>query len=96
MPHIQELHEDLSSKGFQVISINTEPENTSTVREFIKKQGLTFPVYIDSGAMIRDFKVNTFPTLLVVDRRGVIRDIHVGAISLFSIRQNIEALLASE
>ena len=95
MPHMKKLYDDLGPKGLTFVSVNTEPDNLIGVREFVAKNELRFPVYVDSGAMRRRFMVDTFPTVMMVDRNNVIRHIHIGSTSIKTLRREAEALLAA-
>jgi peroxiredoxin len=92
MPHLEDLHRDLSSRGFRLLSINTEPDNIRGVRAFIREHGLTFPVYIDRGLQAR-FRVDTLPTAFLVAPDGEVEELYIGAVSSGQLREAIEPLL---
>lgn len=96
MPSVAELHHELGPRGLQVVSVNTEPDNREGVRAFSQRHALPFPVYVDTGVTQHRFRVSTLPTFMVVDRRGHIRHVHVGATAKSTLRKEIEALLNEE
>jgi thiol-disulfide isomerase/thioredoxin len=93
MPQIDQLQRDLGDRGFRVVSINAGDENPDTVRQFARERSLSFPIYIDRGDLRQRFQVDTFPTALLVDRHGTVRQVYIGDSSTNRIRNDIEALL---
>jgi len=94
MPHLEQFHRDFGDQGFRLVSINGGDESAEEIREFTHNQELTFPVYVDAGNLRRRFRVDTFPTALLVDRHGTVRHIYIGDTSANRIRDDIKALLA--
>lgn len=95
LPHLAELHTELKGQGLQTISINTEPDNLEAVRAFVRERALPFPVYVDNGNAQMHLKVESLPTLLIVDRRGTIRHVHTGSVSMQTVRREVEKLLGA-
>lgn len=62
-----------------VIGISAEPE--ATIRKFLGRYQLGFPVLRDDGARVRwnAYRSNKTPTLVVIDRDGLIRYAGIGA-----------------
>ena len=58
-----------------------------------KEQKLHFPVYVDSGHLQSRLRVTTYPTAILIDKKGVVRHIHIGATSMITIRNGIDKLL---
>jgi thiol-disulfide isomerase/thioredoxin len=96
MPHLEKLHQEMAPLGLRLVSVNTEPGDLATVRSFVKEKGLTFPVWVDGGALQSRLRVQSYPTMLLVDAGGVIRHIHIGSTSMVTLRSEIETLLASK
>lgn len=70
MPGLQITYEQLKSRGFEVLAVATDDEE-SKVREFIKQYALTFPVLFDrKGEVRRRYKVSGFPESFIIDRQG--------------------------
>jgi hypothetical protein len=93
MPTLEALHRELSGQGFRFVSVNVEPESPNTVRSFMREQGYTFPVYFDAGALQQRLSVQSYPTSFLLDRRGVVRHMHIGPPSSRELRREIEGLL---
>ncbi|MEZ4270308.1 MAG: TlpA disulfide reductase family protein [Myxococcota bacterium] len=96
MPHLEALHRSFASRGVRLVSINTEPESRPLVTTFVQEHGLSFPVYVDDGRLQREFRVQNFPTLFLVDRLGKVREIHIGSVSMVTLKEQIEHLLDEE
>ncbi len=93
LPTLQSLHDELDAEDFVLLSVNVEPEDPEGVRAFLEEYGLSFPVYVDDERLQRRMHVDTLPTMFLVDRAGVIREMHVGAWGVGAMRPKIEALL---
>jgi len=78
MPALQSLHEGLGESGVQILSVN-QGEEQPQVQQFIQKKKYTFRVLLDQDGSVGDkFGVRAIPTMVVVDKRGVVRWIHHG------------------
>ena len=63
--------------GFEVLSINVRQERSEAgVDRVLDEAGVTFPVYYDDGVAQAQYKAYTLPTMILVDKRGFIRDPH--------------------
>jgi hypothetical protein len=63
-------------------------------KEFIQRFGLTFPNAPDpAGKISIDYGVYGVPETFVIDRRGMIRKKHVGAVTEAVFRESVEPLL---
>jgi len=78
MPAIERRYAALKDQGFVVLAIDLD-EPITEVSAFVHELGLTFPVLLDPGAAINDlYRVRGLPTSFVVDREGVIQQLHIG------------------
>lgn len=75
MPFLQELHEKYSEKGLVVVGVALESGSESEVRAFVENLGITYHICVPSnqGEVKRRYRVNVFPTMYLVDKKGVIR-----------------------
>ena len=93
MPGLEALHRELGNQGFMLVSVSTEPDNLEQVRAFVREHQMTFPVYLDAGGLQRQFNVQTFPTAVLVDRHGRVRNVFIGALNQDKLRREVVALL---
>jgi len=77
MPQLKEISDDFKDQPVQLIGMNTdrEPANAKFVIDAMKLNYLTLRVDQDA---VEKFHVNGFPSLLVIDRNGIVREFHVG------------------
>ena len=65
--------------------------------DFLKRYKVSYPVVIDTeGAVPKDYAVDGMPSGYLIDRQGMIREVHVGFKKgdELKLRASIEALLA--
>jgi len=73
VPILRDLNKKYSAKGFQLVGISSDDEE-DVWKTFIASQKMDWAEYIDlSGKLLESFKVDSFPTYIVVDKDGVIR-----------------------
>lgn len=71
LPSIVKLHEEFKDKGLVILGVNDEDKGTA--KSFAGKMGLTFPTIDDSRQKLhRDYRVNSIPTIFLIDREGKI------------------------
>lgn len=101
-PHLATLQRELGGKGFTVVSANAdrflELDVTDAERaEYARKAGLTFPIGHLSKAMQETYgNVNVFPTLFLVDAKGVVRKHYVNYQTLAVLRDDVRQVLESK
>jgi len=80
-------------RGLVVIGIDIQ-DTEAAGRRFIQQFGLTFPNAPDpKGKVSIDYGVYGVPETFLIDRRGLIRDKKVGAVTEAYIKERVEALL---
>jgi thiol-disulfide isomerase/thioredoxin len=98
LPILQKIHEKYKDKKFAFVAINVREEK-SKVSDFATKQKFTFPVALDAdGATTGNYMVSAFPTLFLIDQKGVVKQVHMGydpAIEQ-TLQSEIDALLAGK
>ena len=78
MPGLQKLEEDFKGRGLEILSIN-QGEAGDEVRHFIDHKKYTFHVVLDQNQAVgAKYGVKGIPTLVLVDKKGVVRRISVG------------------
>jgi thiol-disulfide isomerase/thioredoxin len=77
-PFMNQLHHELADSGLQVVAVNLD-EQPEDAKDFLARHPAHFAVATDaSGSCPRDFGVQAMPTSYLIDRRGVIRHVHLG------------------
>ena len=77
LPTLNEWHERFQSRGGLVVSVTTDP--VSKAARDAAQLGLEYPVLSDpDGSTAQAYQAFALPTLFVIDREGVVRDVSVG------------------
>lgn len=72
MPSIEALWKTARDKAFTILALS-DGESPSDVSAFIKKNGYTYPVFVDpAGSVSRRYGVQGIPTTYVIDKRGMV------------------------
>jgi len=81
MPAIEQRFQAHKDAGLLVYAVDFD-EPQDMVEDFTKAFGLSFHVLLDPGATVNDlYKVVGYPSSFFVDRDGVIRVVHIGAMT---------------
>jgi hypothetical protein len=74
-PHERSLVKRLEGKPFALVGINSDPKNR--LRQAIKKENITWRSWWDggstSGPIAKAWNIKGWPTIYVLDHKGVIR-----------------------
>jgi thiol-disulfide isomerase/thioredoxin len=78
-PKIKNLYDQLHAKGFDVVGINFD-DDTNQVQRFIKENDIAWPQYLGGRGLEnkfgREYSISAIPIAWLVDRKGIVRDIH--------------------
>ncbi len=79
LPHLEQLQRELQDQGLAVYGVSFD-DDLDAVRGFAAQLGIGFPVLWDRGGekLAPALSIQRLPTTLLVDRRGVIRTVHLG------------------
>lgn len=73
VPILRNLQKKYTGKSFQLIGVSSD-DDEDLWRTFIEAQHMDWSEYIDlSGDVLQAFKVESFPTYIVIDKDGVVR-----------------------
>jgi thiol-disulfide isomerase/thioredoxin len=77
MPKLAALQAKYGAQGLSVLGVSTE--STEKVALFAQQAALPYAIAVDErGETTRGYGVESLPTLVVVDKRGVVRDVAIG------------------
>jgi len=72
MPSIEALWKATKGKAFTILALS-DGESPSDVSAFIKKNGYTYPVFVDpAGSVPQRYGVQGIPTTYVIDKKGMV------------------------
>ncbi len=97
-PLLNKLQQKLKDQGFEVVAINLD-EDPANAEKFLTDFPVTFTILRDSNGEWADkYVVESMPTSFIVDRQGVIQNIHHGFASddINELEQKIVQLLAKK
>ncbi|MEI6269422.1 MAG: TlpA disulfide reductase family protein [Methylococcaceae bacterium] len=77
-PFMNDLDRDLKDQGLQVIGVNLD-ENIDEAKQFLDKRPASFITAVDAEQQCaKNFDVKAMPSSYLIDRKGVIRHVHLG------------------
>lgn len=77
-PFLNELNMRLKDRGLQIIGVNLD-ENPKDAQDFLATYPANFTVTADINEQCaRDFGVKAMPSSYLIDRKGIIRHVHLG------------------
>ena len=78
MPGLQELQDKFKDRGLEILSVN-QGETADQAGNFIQRKKYSFHVVLDQdGAVGGKYGVQGIPTLVLVDKKGVVQWLSVG------------------
>ncbi len=97
LPAYAELETQLASRGFVVLAISVDEQRVDAER-FLQRRPVAIRLAHDpTGTWAKAFDVKAMPSSYLIDREGVVREVHRGyrAAELSALRSSIEGLLGS-
>lgn len=93
LPNLEKLHEEFHEQGVVIVGMNVG-EDKSTVQDFLKSAGLSYPVVPvdDTAELVAELSVNAYPTVMLVDREGKIASYEVGVRGEAALRAELAKL----
>ena len=94
-PHERSLVQRLNGKPFALIGVNTDSD-LAAIRQIVKDKELTWRSFYDGsgGAISAQYGVAGFPTVLLIDAQGIVREKYEGAPNAEKLDQAIDQLIA--
>lgn len=93
MPQLDALHRRHHDAGLTVLGVSRE--RRPTIEAHLQREPVGYTVARDvSGTTQREYGVSALPTLVVLDRRGRVREVRIGGDDMDSLGSLVERLLA--
>jgi peroxiredoxin len=74
VPKLIKLHEDYKAKDVVIIGIHVKSGHEK-MAEFVDTQKIPYAVCTDdSGATTKRYKVTGIPTVVIIDKKGIVRN----------------------
>lgn len=80
MPALREVHEELENVNSKILAINiTSSDKIEDVTAFVDSLDVQYPVLLDEkGDVSNQYGIRSIPTVVVIDKNGVVAEHHVG------------------
>jgi thiol-disulfide isomerase/thioredoxin len=93
MPLFEQAQQQYGSDKVIILAVNVR-EGTGTVRPFVERFALTYPILLDErGSVARRYRVRSFPTTYFIGRDGTVEGRRVGAYTRQILFGRIDQLL---
>jgi thiol-disulfide isomerase/thioredoxin len=76
MPQVKQLASDFKDAPVAILGMNTD-RNLDDAKFVVKELALDYP-QVQATGIPEKFGVEGFPTLIIIDQQGTVRDVHVG------------------
>jgi len=94
MPEHEEVYQALKDRGFEILAINAG-QSDAVVRGAGRRLGVTYPLLSDELEITaRRYRVVAVPTLVLIDKEGVVREWRPGPMSPDELEEKVVALLS--
>lgn len=76
-PELQSIHKKYGFHGVRVVGVNLA-DSATAIKKYMEKNGYTYIQTTDRGAVANAYGIFATPTVVVIDRKGIVRDVMVG------------------
>lgn len=95
-PDIKAAYLEHQGEGLVVLAVNLGEEQ-ATVRDYVQRTGLPFPIALDGDSSISaTYRIVGIPTHFFVDANGIVREQRIGSMSKKTIDKKLAALIAGK
>jgi thiol-disulfide isomerase/thioredoxin len=99
VPHEVELVEKMKGRPFELVGVNGDPDLTDEVKQIIQEKKITWRSFKnqqkDSPPLSETWEIGGWPTIYVIDHKGVIKHIQLGGGELDKLDKVIEDLVTA-
>lgn len=102
MPYIEKLYNEYKEKGADVAILGVASPNVGKegneeyIKEFLNKEGYTFPVLFDEGGKLSmQYGISALPTTFIIDKEGYVKGYIPGAMNESTMKKIIDGELNS-
>jgi len=99
IPGFIELYDEYKDKGVNIVGISTD-DGEAVVKRFIEQQKINYPIIMYTRELVIEYSnaigqpIRAIPTTIIVNQKGEVAAVHVGAKPKSVFKQEIEKLLA--
>jgi peroxiredoxin len=93
IPWYMEFANKYEGSGFAVIGVSMDEDGWKSVKPFLAKTNLNYPVVIGNEGLAKQYGLEAMPMTLLIDRDGKIAASHVGLVDKEIFESEIRVLL---
>ena len=95
IPDLVELQERIRPRGATVVGLAVDSGTPEEIRDFIEAFGVNYPIWRGgTQTVVEHYEAVGFPTTLIIDREGVIRERYLGPQTADRLMAGLEPFLA--
>ena len=76
-PELQSIHKKYGFHGVRVMGVNLA-DSSAAIKKYMDKNGYTYIQTTDRGAVANAYGIFATPTVVVIDRNGIVREVMIG------------------
>lgn len=97
MPTVVAIDDAYADTDLRIYGVNRDSgeiaKRRAEVEAYMAERNMDFPQIYDNGQLARAFEVEVIPHMVIIDRQGEIRHVHMGQVRERTLRREIDALL---
>lgn len=96
IPKLHNIKERYKKRGVVVIGLHSADgrPDQNEMHQYAQKHKINYPIWMGKKSIERDYMISTWPTMIIIDRKGMIRDIFRGAQGERKIRKVLNEILS--
>lgn len=95
IPDLVKLQERIEPRGGTVVGLAVDSGSPAEIRDFAERFGMNYPVWhARTQTVVEHYRAMGFPTTLLIDRQGIIRERYIGPQTAEDLLADLEPYLA--
>lgn len=78
LPVLEKIDAAYKNRELVILGIDNVDKDDDVFRQFLLSKNIRYPVTLGNDSLVSSFKVSEYPTLYIIDKKGVIHHIQVG------------------
>ena len=94
IPDFVEAYDEMNSEGLEIVGVTVEDISAGDLEDFARGLKMNYTVTFGNDEIVRAYRPGQYiPATIVIDRKGVIRHRHVGAMEKAALLKVVSPLL---
>ena len=96
LPVLEELNTEYKAKGVSIIGVHVVSgfRGNAFTQKFARRYKLKYPVWVSTRDIEKRYHVKSYPTMIIIDKKGQIRNVVVGTQSKRKLKKIFDKLLS--